>query len=657
MTFVHDEMTDSMTTEMTDSMTSSRMTESLIEDGGNNGTQGDAEEEEEELRDFANHYHSRRRSPPPLQPVRPGASIDTEVLLKDTADVVQAMADRVQQQQQHQQEQQQKQDKPEEPAWVHRKSTELFIPLHDDESDSEGSSRSSALNGHGIGHPRFNRPKPKLFKSHSTTTDTRKPPRPFLSREQREREAPVKERPSSTSSAKDPRAPALSASEPKGSSSSASRASPRHKTTASTANRPRTLHSQKSQPGTTATTTSTAHKIPKDATFVRSDSNRVNNNHKKQQRATSLDLNSSVGSDLHSESETGSILSTSTDYSESLSPKLGRRGSKGKGPMTMTRPNRAFALRRARLEGEEGPTPPQTPRSQTNTPRSRPNSAGARDTPTARSRPSSARSEKSDYSSGYGAKNVHRSTGASRDSSVGPPRAKSAGPRTDTGRLTARHERRSQQTTPHQTPRRSPAPPSASSSRYHKPERISVSNLVATTGGSRSKPTSRSNSPQTPNKKTSDEYSAWKRRKSYDPRQAVVNAKAKAREQKGGVVGGGRTGPERSLSAGPHSRTSTMSSVSSEDAVYLDELARYATGSRSEQHIGQMSSSLSHHVEAMARSIESDDAFADTTKLVSTCFSNVITMIIVYIFFFFLFFFPLIRNLTYIEIMCSSGRK
>ena len=99
----------------------------------------------------------------------------------------------------------------------------------------------------------------------------------------------------------------------------------------------------------------------------------------------------------HSESE--SILSTSTDYSysETPSPKMSRKGSGGKGPMSITRPNRAFQLRRAKADSdsEGGSTPrgnarPGSAGRPTSAGTSRSSSSGV-NTDVCRNRPSSAR--------------------------------------------------------------------------------------------------------------------------------------------------------------------------------------------------------------------------------------------------------------------------
>ena len=549
-TFVHGEMTASMD--------SSQMADSFHESM------------EDEIEELITNYQRR-----PLESNRSNISLDTEVLLRDTADVVQAMAERVNNNHKHQ-EHQQKVDEEERTAstksstvqddiW-RRKSTELFIPLHDEDSDSEGST-FAIVNGHRE-MPKF-KPKPKLLKSQSV--DSRKPPRPLLHLREREKERePVRER----------------ASVPR-----------ETRNVINSSMRAKSAPKEKPTP-----------KVPKDATFVKKVGGSTRNGH---YGVPPLDLNNSFGSDIHSESETGSILSTSTDYSESLSPKMARKGSKGKGPMTMTRPNRAFALRRARLESEPEPHSV-TSRSQATTPRSRPTSAGARDT--SKSRPLSARdssrSERTDVS--LGAKIVQRS----RESSSSAPRAKSAGPlsRTDTGRGSGRGSIRDKKPAPPSTSRKSPAPPSTSrkspappSSSRSKSERISVNNLSVS--GTKSKPSSRSNSPR------SEEYSAWKRRKSYDPRQAVVNAKQKVKDLRS------KNTPERSLSAGPlHSRGDTFSSVSSEDTSFIEEYHGYQERGQSDS-ISHISSVVTHEMEAMSRSIECDDAFSGAeTKLASTLF-------------------------------------
>ncbi len=244
--------------------------------------------------------------------------------------------------------------------------------------------------------------------------------------------------------------------------------------------------------------------------------------------------------DASSESETGSIISSSTEYSES-SPKPGRRSFGGKTtPISQTKTNRAFALRRARTDSD-------TQRSDTSTltghsGRSRPSSAGT-DTPTSpkvtprSSGRSSARSRSTSRTRPTSTQDSARSTQRS-DISLGQKIV-------DKSRENVRHDKKQADLQRRDGGRHSlrgtkstsalPATQPAgrtrggSTSDSKDASRVGTSqnarSLVVTgqssrtQQGNRPQSNSRSNSPKT------QEFNAWQRRKQYDPRKAVAESK------------------------------------------------------------------------------------------------------------------------------------
>ena len=240
----------------------------------------------------------------------------------------------------------------------------------------------------------------------------------------------------------------------------------------------------------------------------------------------------SVG--VSDDSESASVISTSTDYSATAaSPKVTRKAAKGKGNITMTRTNRAFALRRQNADSD---TEPLTPRSSGSAKRStsltRPNSAGGSASPRAssqrlaphRTRPSSAKetsrssTARSDIS--LGQKIVNKSRENHTSSS-----ANNAGfVRKDGGRHSLR------------TQKSSPAPSTPSARDLNKSKSVSASRGRANTASSglsitgHTPPATRSNSSQHVTAKTQD-YEAWKRRKTYDPRKSLAAQQAKNKKE------------------------------------------------------------------------------------------------------------------------------
>lgn len=261
-------------------------------------------------------------------------------------------------------------------------------------------------------------------------------------------------------------------------------------------------------------------------------------------RKHSAEERQSLVSDIFSEVNGDSTVRTS-DLDSSDVGQFARHGSKGKGTMSMTRPNRAFALRRARADGDE---PLDSSRSSTstvsiassgfkatrgsgsmtnlmtksagNTPQKprRPMSGILSD----RQPPDSGRSQAS-----LGAQIVQKSRDNLNSFSRG-----------DGGRHSLRVARSmsipvQQQHTPVATsstssskPRRSEGSSTSSSSIQHS-KSLRVTGVSARErSGSVSKPGHRTNSPK------SAERNAWKRRKEYDPRKAVAEAKTKSKDPK-----------------------------------------------------------------------------------------------------------------------------
>ena len=238
-------------------------------------------------------------------------------------------------------------------------------------------------------------------------------------------------------------------------------------------------------------------------------------------KRTSLPAHLDAGNVVNDVLSDDVLSESSTDISET-SPKFTRKGSKGKGQVQMTaRPNRTLQLRRNRLQSNDADSSSEV--STTSTVKSsRPGSAG-----TSRTRSGSMgtsagnrtdRSQKSDAS--LGAKIVRRSR-----ENVQPSTGFT---RSDGGRYSMRATKSGTNKTtnkPSSTERQ--ADIKALKSKLTSSR--TPSSMTSSTGGgrnNRSQPASRSTSPR------SQEYSAWKRRKDYDPRKAVASAKAKAKDSR-----------------------------------------------------------------------------------------------------------------------------
>ncbi|KAL3873811.1 hypothetical protein ACJMK2_036896 [Sinanodonta woodiana] len=235
---------------------------------------------------------------------------------------------------------------------------------------------------------------------------------------------------------------------------------------------------------------------------------------------------------------------TTTVVSESLMVKgeevLVKQDSKGKGTISKTKPNRAFQLRRAHADNED--TSLDSPRStasvgslvSSNTstvmPSSRmpmkakrPGSGKLADKLQQQQQQISARSEQS-----LGAQIVRKSRENAKSMDIAAALA-----RTDGGRHSLRMSRTlsvpgstpSTPSTPSEKSQKRKSDISASSktSGLRHSNSLKVSGVSVTPKQS-SQPPSRSNSPK------SAERTAWKRRKDYDPRKAVAEAKGKVRD-------------------------------------------------------------------------------------------------------------------------------
>ena len=272
----------------------------------------------------------------------------------------------------------------------------------------------------------------------------------------------------------------------------------------------------------------------------------------------------SVGSDVYSGRDSVGADSLASDLgseSGTADGSLSRSSSRGKGTITMTKPNRAFQLRRARSDSVEETAAPTTPRSakpgsSARTPGSSARSSSVHSVRT-RSVVDTNRSEATSLGAQIARKS--RTNGAvmqpdSRTSVSGSSAQKASSSsnlhRQDGGRHSLRLTRASSLTisSPAQTNSGAPSKKdsshvssSTSNSKSHTRSTptgsgsrgnlaitgVSTTSSAGGVGSSRShsQPGSRSNSPK------AAERIAWRRRKEYDPRKAVAEAKAaKAKE-------------------------------------------------------------------------------------------------------------------------------
>lgn len=243
----------------------------------------------------------------------------------------------------------------------------------------------------------------------------------------------------------------------------------------------------------------------------------------------------SVVSDVFSETDIADESIQQSDVSSDVTEtdaSFSRSGSKGKGNMSMTRPNRAFQLRRARADGEvpdtfrtsssanvSGYSTPKTPGSTTSvsTSSTKPVKTKSRTIIASARTNDSARSEAS-----LGAQIVQKSRDNKHSSQTSAQFE-----RTDGGRHSLRVLRSQSLSTTkdsgdsgsHKTDLKAIKARLKNASNYG----LTVTGMNKNSSSSTSQPASRSNSPK------SAEKAAWKRRKEYDPRKAVADAKAKAK--------------------------------------------------------------------------------------------------------------------------------
>ena len=234
-------------------------------------------------------------------------------------------------------------------------------------------------------------------------------------------------------------------------------------------------------------------------------------------------------------------------------------GSKGKGKMTMTRPNRAFQLRRARADGD---VPPEsvTPSSDVSSSVSRGslNASSSSQRATPKSRRSLASDKSSDVvmrrseSSSRGAPRTRHSmvsdrtvdSARSSEASLGAQIvSKSRSNARSTGDLFrrdgGRHSLRLQRTNSSQDNSVLSTPPDnhktdlkAIKSRLKNNSSSYGLTVTGVKTASKAPTSSSTQSRSHANSPKSAERAAWKRRKDYDPRRAVAEAKTKARDVK-----------------------------------------------------------------------------------------------------------------------------
>ena len=247
-------------------------------------------------------------------------------------------------------------------------------------------------------------------------------------------------------------------------------------------------------------------------------------------RKHSAEEGKSVVSDVFSDVNGDLTLRTSESEASTEAGQFVRQGSKGKGQMSMTRPNRAFQLRRARADDEV-----ETPKSASSlsisaTGFSTNRSGGSLSnvskistTPQKPKRPMSGKfadrqPDSSRSQASLGAQIVQKS----RENQANFQR-------TDGGRHSLRVTRSMS------IPVQQPSTPSNASSKSRRSDtsasssQLKHSSSLRVTGVSARERSSSVTRTKTESPKTA-ERNAWKRRKEYDPRKAVAEAKSKSKE-------------------------------------------------------------------------------------------------------------------------------
>ena len=316
-------------------------------------------------------------------------------------------------------------------------------------------------------------------------------------------------------------------------------------------------------------------------------STRVTRSSGTRSRGGSVNRDTSTSDGPYSESDSTSIRSSGTDYSEP-SPRLTRKASGGKGTVPVARPNRTFALRRQKLEGDSESNRSD---SSTLTPRSsRPNSTSL-DTPgSPKLSRASSRSRSGSRTRPLSAQEVNRST--KTDASLGQKivdksRDNQRVSNSSSRDVSSRYNRSVSCKTPLSSPR------AKSEAKDIRPRSGSQRTVTGSTPSlavsvNRSQPNSRSNSPRT------QELNAWKRRKSYDPRQAVAEAKATKQVTK-----------SKSSISDQDKSAPSVSSLSSEESGNLDDSC--GENSRTEDII-KLSTEIYKNLAAMSRENENEEA-------------------------------------------------
>ncbi|XP_059161022.1 centrosomal protein of 170 kDa protein B-like isoform X2 [Physella acuta] len=209
---------------------------------------------------------------------------------------------------------------------------------------------------------------------------------------------------------------------------------------------------------------------------------------------------------------------------------LSRSSSKGKGTITMTKPNRAFQLRRARADSFDEPTTPRSAKSSASSKSvvsgSSVRSSSVHSTPRTRSMIETNRSE----ATSLGLQIVRKSRSNNTPEKVIKASSNTNIARAEPAKSSLKMQRASSLTIGPATPvlttvKREPTPKThlRSTPTGHSNSKGNLS-ITGFSSRSQSQPGSRSNSPK------AAERMAWKRRKEYDPRKAVADAKAKVKE-------------------------------------------------------------------------------------------------------------------------------
>ncbi|XP_060559876.1 centrosomal protein of 170 kDa protein B-like isoform X3 [Ruditapes philippinarum] len=230
-------------------------------------------------------------------------------------------------------------------------------------------------------------------------------------------------------------------------------------------------------------------------------------------------------------SDVNGDLTIRTEDLESEAGQFNRQGSKGKGTMSMTRPNRAFALRRARADGDESQDSSRSTASTVSIASSgfrTPRGGGSMTNLTKSSTPQKPRRPMSGVLSDRQAPPDSSRSHASLGTKIvqkSRENLNNSFAREDGGRHSLRVARSMsipvQQTTPGKSRK------SEGSSALHHSKSLRVTGVSAKErSGSVTRPGHRNNSPK------SAERNAWKRRKEYDPRKAVADAKTKHKDTK-----------------------------------------------------------------------------------------------------------------------------